>query len=147
MIAKRKRYTNREVNDTSQRIATMDEEPIELNEGTQHAVGETGVSLCGMRNCEFLACFIVQLHLHQTQQIEAAYNNVPDDHKSRSKVPRIYMPSGEIFYKIHPNSMKHDVIRDGAAICRGGPVGSTMRSRETHLKMGTEDELPGKKLM
>jgi hypothetical protein len=40
MIAKRKRYTNREVNDTSQRIATMDEEPIELNEGTQHAVGK-----------------------------------------------------------------------------------------------------------
>jgi hypothetical protein len=108
----------------------MDEEPIELNEGMQHAVGETGVSLCGIRNW---AC-----HLHQTQQTEAAYNNVPDDHKSRSKVPRIYMASGEIFYKIHPNSMKHDVIRDGAAIGRGGPVGST---RETHLKMGTEDQV------
>ena len=43
-----------------------------------------------MRNCEFLACFIVQLHLHQTQQTEAAYNNVPDDHIAQKCPGYIY---------------------------------------------------------
>lgn len=62
-------------------------------------------------------------------------------------MPRIYICQAERFFTRSIQILWSTMWSGTAAIRRGGPVGSTMRSRETHLKMGTEDELPGKKLM
>ena len=62
-------------------------------------------------------------------------------------MPRIYICQAERFFTRSIRILWSTMWSGTAAIRRGGPVGSTMRSRETHLKMGTEDELPGKKLM